>query len=342
MLKNATSWTRVSAVLDAARRELAARLVEQRARLLDFRERDDEREHDAHVAVHRGTQKRAQLRAEQLRLVEAHPNRPPPEEGVRLGREAPDGELVTADVERADDHRLSVERLDDTPVRAVLLFLVGHRRAPDDEELGAHEPHAHRSAGGRLLRLVRQVDVRAQRDGHAVARDRLCRRERPKRVLGLDGAALAALEKLDLGGCGVEHERPAGAVEQHPLVAAEAVDRVAEPHDGGKPEGASEDGDVRGAGAQVRGDTGDRRPVQLHRQARGEIVGDEDRVRAARHVDRVVVGQPEEHREEPDVDVDDVAHALAHHRLRRVREGIAPHAHRHVGGLLGAHVVPDE
>ena len=46
--------------------------------------RDDQRQHDADVAVHRGAQQRAQLPLEQLRLVEAHPDRAPAEERIRL------------------------------------------------------------------------------------------------------------------------------------------------------------------------------------------------------------------------------------------------------------------
>ena len=76
-------------------------------------ERDDERQHDAHVAVHRGAQQRAQLRLEQLGLVEAHPDRAPAEERIRLGRKSADRQLVAADVERANDDRPPAERLDD-------------------------------------------------------------------------------------------------------------------------------------------------------------------------------------------------------------------------------------
>ena len=53
---------------------------------------------------------------------------------------------------------------DDARVRPVLLFLVGHRRAADDEELRAHEAHALGAAVRRELRLFGEVDVGAQRD----------------------------------------------------------------------------------------------------------------------------------------------------------------------------------
>ena len=66
---------------------------------------------------------------------------------------------------------------DDARVRPVLLLLVGHRRAADDEELRAHEANAFGAAVRRELRFLGKIDVRAQRDAHAVGRHRLERRE---------------------------------------------------------------------------------------------------------------------------------------------------------------------
>ena len=78
----------------------------------------------------------------------------------------------------------AAERLDDALVGAILLLLVGHRRAADDEELRAHQPHALGAAARRELRFLGEVDVRAQRDAHAVGRDRLERRELRELRLG--------------------------------------------------------------------------------------------------------------------------------------------------------------
>ena len=115
MLKNATSLTNVShddgggrrldhhaerhvaTKLDAARLERARRLVEHLARESHLVERDDERQHDADVAMHRRAQQRAQLHAEQLRLIETHPDRAPAEERIRLRGKSADRQLVAAD-----------------------------------------------------------------------------------------------------------------------------------------------------------------------------------------------------------------------------------------------------
>ena len=69
---------------------------------------------------------------------------------------------------------------------------------------------------------------------------------------------------------------------------------------------------------------GDRLAVELHREAGREVVRDEDRVRALRHVHRIVVGQAEQQREHADVHVGEVAHALAQHGL-----GVAAKCLRH-------------
>ena len=89
-----------------------------------------------------GAQERAELHLEQLRLVEAHADRAPAEERIRLVRESAGRQLVAADVERPNHDRLAAERFDHPAIRAVLLFLVRHCRAADDEELRAHESNA--------------------------------------------------------------------------------------------------------------------------------------------------------------------------------------------------------
>ena len=146
----------------AARSEFARRLGEQDAGLAHLVDRDDQRQHDAQVAVHRRAQQRPQLRAEDLRLIEAHADGAPAEERIRFRGEPAYGQLVAADVERANHHRHAGERLDHAPVAAVLLFLVGHRGATHDEEFGAHEPHALGPAVARRVRVLGQIDVGAQ------------------------------------------------------------------------------------------------------------------------------------------------------------------------------------
>ena len=320
----------VGAMRHAAVLELARRFGQQGPGLAHFVDGDDERQHDAHVAVHRGAHERAQLRPEELRLVEAHANGAPAEERIRLVRIPPHRELVAAHVERADHHGLSAERLDDVRVGLVLLLLVRHRRAADDEELGAHQADALGAAQRGARGLLRQVHVHEELDPNAVHRDRLLAGE-PGQHLAL--APLAARPRrrvLELGGRRTHDEHAGRGVEDHFLTAREARGRVEEPDDRGKPERAREDGDVRRAGARVRRDARDALAIELQREARREVVRDEDRVGALRQVHRIVVGEVEQDGEHADVHVHQVAHALAHHRVRRSREVLAPFEHHHV------------
>ena len=73
---------------------------------------------------------------------------------------------------------------------------------------------------------------------------------------------------------------------------------------------------MRRARAGVGRDAGDRLAIELHREARRQIVRDENRVRALRQIDRIVIGQIEQQREHANLDVLQIADALAQHRMR--------------------------
>ena len=79
-----------------------------------------------------------------------------PRNGFGSDGKPADRQLVAADVERANDDRMSAERLHDALVRAILLVLVGHRRAANDEKLGAHQPDALRAAASPRARPLRE------------------------------------------------------------------------------------------------------------------------------------------------------------------------------------------
>src|SRR5690606_41268736 len=99
---------------------------------------------------------------------EAEADRAPPEERILLGRHLEEeGELVPAQVERADVDGLVRERLRDLAVGLVLLLLLGLRATADDEELGAEEADAHRAERAGDVELAREVDVGTQPAGNA-------------------------------------------------------------------------------------------------------------------------------------------------------------------------------
>ena len=178
---------------------------------------------------------RAQLRAQQLGLLEPEPDTAHAEERVVLGRLAQDAQrLVGAGVERADDQRPAVERGGDLGVDRALLLL---GRAPCRGR-GTGTPCA---AARRLRRRARPPRPprprcpgwrrpRASSPSVVVAGSRRARSgpprggARPPRR-ARSRSAITSGGRLDLDGPGpaVEHERRAVRQSQH---------RLAEPDDG--------------------------------------------------------------------------------------------------------------
>ena len=198
----------------------------------------------------------------------------------------------------------AAERLDDAPVRAVLLVLVGHRRAADDEELGAHQADALGAAARGELGLLGEIDVRAQRD-----------RAR-RRVVTASSAASSARARfgdclLALRARGTPRSPASvGLIASMPVepsrttrLAARAA--PASPCAGRRrPASPSERARIATCDVRVPASVamrGDRLAVELHREARRQVVRDENRVRARRQVDRIVVGKIEQQREHADV-----------------------------------------
>src|SRR5207302_997977 len=128
----------------------------------------------------RGPEQRTQLRAKEIGLIEAHADGAPAEKWIRFRGEAADRQLVATDVEGANHHGLSPERFDDAFVGAILLVLIGHRRAAEHEELGSHETNALGPTRGGEISLLWHIDVGAERDVHSVGGDRLERGESPE------------------------------------------------------------------------------------------------------------------------------------------------------------------
>src|SRR5215203_313274 len=160
-------------ILDTTLVQLSRGFLEEAAGLSDFVDTHHKRQHDAHVSMHRGAQQRTKLRLEQLRLIQTHPDRAPPEKRVCLRRKSAYGKLVATYIERTDHDRLIAESLDNPLVRAILLVLIRHSRSAYDEEFRAHEPDAFSTRPGGGLCFFRKVDIRSQRDPHSVKRDRL-------------------------------------------------------------------------------------------------------------------------------------------------------------------------
>ena len=91
----------------------------------------------------------------------------------------------------------------------------------------------------------------------------------------------------------------------------------------------------------IRGYAGDRLAIELHGQARRQVVRHQDRVRSLRHVDRIVIRQLHEHRQHTDVQVHQVVHALAQHRRGTAAELLPPLVHDDVERLFRVEILPD-
>jgi hypothetical protein len=106
--------------------DLLHRLLEQAAHLAQLLHARDHGDHDAKIAVRARPDHRPQLREEHVGPRQGQPHRAKAERRVHLGRELEArGELVAADVERAQRHRARRHRLDHRAIELVLLVLVG-------------------------------------------------------------------------------------------------------------------------------------------------------------------------------------------------------------------------
>src|SRR3982751_2201643 len=329
-------------VRDAPGNQLSRRFVKEMLCLLHLIERYDERKHDSDASVHRRSEKCAELGLEQLGLIETHPDRAPAEERVGIGGIAANRKLVAAHIERADHNRSTTEGFDDVLIRAILLFLVGHRRAANDQKFGAHQPHTLCAAVRGELRFLGQIDVGAQRHPVAVERYGFGGGECLQLLVlyGLDRAPVAV--RLDLAGGRVDDEYARGAVEDDVFVSVQDLRRVTQTYDSGKAEGSRENRDVRRSRSRVSGDSDDCLAIELHGQARSPIVRDEDLVGSFGQIDRIVIGKAEQYRQNPDVDIDQIAHSLAQHRSRVSRELLAPLEQHQVESFFGAEVLMNE
>ena len=147
---------------------------------------------------------------------------------------------------------------------------------------------------------------------------------------------------LDLLVGGIDREHPGASVEHDTLAALQLGGGGAQADDGGQPERPRQNRDVRRPRAGVRGNGDDRVPLELDREARREIVRDENRVRARWEIDRIVIRQAEQQREHANVHVGEIADALAQHRRGVAGEARAPLEHHEVERLFRADVLADE
>ena len=305
--------------LHALALELARRGGHHLPGAVDLLYRNDHGQHQLDVAVRTGAQQRADLRAEDVRVIQAHPYGAPPQERVRLGC-GPErrGELVPSQIVAADDHRASAEGLCDPGEELGLLQLGRQLGAPQHEELGAQQPHPLGAVLQRHCHLLGKVHVAAQRNGHAV----LGLGRLPHRGFHLAGEhaaeALPLPRLLHLLGGGLEDHNSVHAVEDHLHPVLEAVEPVHQTHHTWDAEAAGEDGGVRRARALHAPEAGHLLSLELHREARRELPREHDRRPASGVVQRGGDRLAHQVAEHGDLDPGQVRHTLPQHEAGRL------------------------
>ena len=190
-------------------------------------------------------------------------------------------ELALVEVEGPDGDRLRRDLLDQAAVERVLrVFGRAGQRAARQHELGPIEADALGAVLAQQLQILEQLDVRLQPDAtpSAVAGrlapaasrpapTRLRRRGRAARRCARSMASAIGLDRA------ARRSRRRGSPACPAGIRAEASCR---PTTAGHLQRAREDGGVVRAAAGVDGKALDARPVELRRERRGQLVGDED------------------------------------------------------------------
>ena len=126
--------------------QLRATVVQKRVGLLQFLHTRNHRVHELHVPMRARSEDRTQLGPEKLLPLETEPDRAPSQERIHLLRHLQvRNELVTPDVQGADDRRVRPGRLRHRPVGLILRLLVRHGIPLQEKIFGAKQTHAFRS-----------------------------------------------------------------------------------------------------------------------------------------------------------------------------------------------------
>src|SRR5262249_52109554 len=155
-----------------ARAPLVLRLARPRARPHHLFDAADDRQQDRNRMVGAHAQKRAQLRAQQRRVLEQEADTALRQRRIARRRQRQRRQLlVAADVEQAEGHWPRVHAGGGALEEFVLLVLARQRRADEEAELGAVEADAFGVAQRRAGGVGQLVDVGQQRNGRPVERD---------------------------------------------------------------------------------------------------------------------------------------------------------------------------
>ena len=185
------------------------------ARLFHLVHGGDQRQHQLDIVTGGCAKDGAYLGTEHLRLIETYPDGAPSEERIGFHRSLERrGELVSPQIEGANDHGVIGEGEGDSA--EVLGLFVFRREAgsPGQQKLGPQESHAMCAKAYGGLDLLRKVHVAHQGDRPARRRDRRLAHHRFELQLELVAPADLNLGLFQLITGGIENDGAALPVEQ--------------------------------------------------------------------------------------------------------------------------------
>ena len=259
--------------------ERFARGVEQPARGLQLGHGRDHREHHRQRVLGRHAQDRAQLRREQLRLLQRQPDAAPAEErvGLRLGGQERQ-RLVGAGVERADDQRPAVQaarRSRSAPRPARPRSAARRGRGRGTRCAAARRPRRLARPPARASRGA--ADVGEHLDAPAVREHDGLGRALPALRRGWRRRASRRCSKAAArGASGSIVTAPASPSSASVAPSCDREQRRSEPDDQRDPERPGDDRGVVERPAAGGGDAPRGRGVEVRDRARRQLVGDDD------------------------------------------------------------------
>ena len=182
-----------------------------------------------------------QLCQEKLGFIRTHSYAAPPEERVFLeGCAQKDRELVSPEIEGADQNRLCRKAPGYGPVRPILLVLTGHLPAPHHKEFGPKQPDALCTVLLRPAGLAREVQIGTQGDLLRL-RGGFCVAWTDRRLPPVPDRGTAPLEVFRLVRVGLYHHPSGASIDYDRLAVASPVHDVAQANGRGDLQGSRQD-----------------------------------------------------------------------------------------------------
>ena len=230
--------------------------LDQHLQLVHLGDTADHRKHDLQVVeIHRGTQHRAHLCEEDLRVCQRDAHTTPAEERILLGDREIRQRLVAADIERAQNHGPRREGLQHTPIVHHLHGLGRKAVAHHERQLGAIQPYARAVFMIGASGLVDQAGIEMQWKGDAIGR----LRRQTANTLRLGGQFPFLLGQTLVLAANRWRGRwihaPAVAVDDQLAVLHAADGQISDTHHRRHTHCARQDGDMRRARTGRRDDT---------------------------------------------------------------------------------------